>query len=109
MLSQAPAPIGAYFDAIERGRVEDVAAVFSPDGEVRDERVAHRGREAISAWAADTLERYKMRNTLLSERVEGGRHVVVARVTGAFPGSPLDFTYRFTLGADGVAVLEISL
>lgn len=109
MPTETPAPIRAYFEAVEGGRTEDIAAAFAPDGEVRDERQVHRGREAIMAWAADTLQRYQMRNEILSEHQDAGAHVVVARVTGTFPGSPLDFTYRFTLGAEGIQALEIGL
>lgn len=109
MPTETPAPIRAYFEAVEGGRTDDIAAAFAPDGEVRDERQVHRGREAITAWAADALQRYKMRNAVLTERQDGAEHIVVARVTGTFPGSPLDFTYRFTLGAQGIQALEISL
>lgn len=109
MPTETPAPIRAYFEAVEGGRTEDIAAAFAPDGEVRDERQVHRGREAIMAWATDTLQRYQMRNEILSDRQDGADHIVVARVTGTFPGSPLDFTYRFTLGAEGIQALEISL
>lgn len=109
MPTKTPASIRAYFEAVEGGRTDDVAAAFSSDGEVRDERQVHRGREAIMAWAADTLQRYQMRNEVLSEHQDAAAHVVVARVTGTFPGSPLDFTYRFTLGAEGIQALEISL
>lgn len=109
MPAETAAPIRAYFDAVEQGRVDDIANAFAPDGEVRDERAVHRGREAIAAWATDTLQRYRMRNEVLSETKDADQHVVVARVTGTFAGSPLDFTYRFTLGAEGVQALEISL
>ncbi|WP_453976480.1 nuclear transport factor 2 family protein [Brevundimonas sp. Marseille-Q4549] len=109
MPTETPAPIRAYFDAVEDGRTDDIAAAFAADGEVRDERAVHRGREAIAAWAADTLQRYQMRNEVLSERQDAGAHVVVARVTGTFPGSPVDFTYSFTLGVQGIQALEISL
>lgn len=109
MPTETPASIRAYFEAVEGGRTDSIAAAFSPDGEVRDERQVHRGREAIMAWAADTLQRYQMSNEILSEHQDAAAHVVVARVTGTFPGSPLDFTYRFTLGSEYIQVLEISL
>jgi len=32
---------------------------------------------------------------------------VTGRVTGDFPGSPVDFQYRFTLDGDKIARLEI--
>lgn len=109
MPPETPTAIRAYFDAVNLGRVEDVAAAFAPQGLVRDERADHRGRAAISAWAEDTLRRYRMRNEILSVSRDADHHIVLARVTGTFPGSPLDFTYRFALGPDGVETLEITL
>ena len=44
----------------------------------------------------------------LESRTEAGRTVVVARVAGSFPGSPLNLTYRFGLAEDGlIGALEI--
>ncbi|HEV7354197.1 MAG TPA: nuclear transport factor 2 family protein [Brevundimonas sp.] len=110
MSATIPAPVSAYFSAVNAGKAEGVASAFAPDGEVQDERATHRGRESISTWAADTLQRYRVQNAILSARSDAsGEAVVIARVTGTFPGSPLDFTYRFTLDDGLVRVLEISL
>ena len=109
MTVQLSSPIAAYFKASNDASPEAVAAAFAPGGEVRDERETHRGREAITAWARDTIERYRMRSEPLeTTRTENG-HTVKARVTGDFPGSPLTFTYRFTLTGDAIKALEIGL
>ncbi|MEH6665622.1 MAG: nuclear transport factor 2 family protein [Brevundimonas sp.] len=109
MTVQLASPIAAYFRASNAGAPEDVAAVFAPDGEVRDERQTHRGRDAIAAWARDAIGRYRMQSEPLGSTGAQAAHTVTARVTGDFPGSPLTFTYRFTLAGDAVKALEIGL
>ena len=109
MTVQLPGPIEAYFNASNAGSADAVAAVFTVDGEVRDEGGTHRGRPAIAAWASDTISRYRMQADPLSASEEGDRHAVAARVSGTFPGSPLVFTYQFGLASDAVQTLEISL
>lgn len=109
MTVQLPGPIKAYFDATNAGNADAVAAVFTSDGEVRDEGGTHRGRVAIAVWAGDTIGRYRMQADPLTAAGAGGRHRVTARVSGTFPGSPLVFTYQFDLASDAVQALEISL
>lgn len=109
MTVQLSSPIAAYFKASNAASPEAVAAVFAPDGEVRDERQTHRGREAIAAWAQDTIGRYRMQSEPLESAGAEAEHTVKARVTGDFPGSPLTFTYRFTLTDDAIKALEIGL
>ena len=38
----------------------------------------------------------------------GNQTTVTGRVTGDFPGSPVDLQYRFTLESDKIARLEIA-
>ncbi|MFN6997465.1 MAG: nuclear transport factor 2 family protein [Aquincola tertiaricarbonis] len=102
-----PAPIADYFEADRRGP-EAVAACFTPQAVVLDEGRTHQGREAIRAWkqAASSAYRYEVRP--LSLTAAAGEQVVLARVTGTFPGSPVDLRYRFRLADGRVAALEIT-
>lgn len=109
MTVQLPALIETWFKASDAARPDDLAAAFSPDGEVRDEGETHRGRAAIAAWARGAGRRYRMRTEPLAATQADDRHTVIARVTGDFPGSPLDFTYRFVLADNGIRSLEIGL
>lgn len=109
MTAQPPGPIQAYFDATNAALPDAVGAAFIADGEVRDEGGVHRGRAAIADWARDTIGRYRMRADLRSVARDGDIHTAKARVTGDFPGSPLDFTYWFALADDGIRTLEITL
>ena len=40
-------------------------------------------------------------------RTEGDATTVLARLTGDFPGSPVDLNHTFTISRNGTALLEI--
>lgn len=75
---------------------------FSPDASVHDESATHQGLEAIRRWSLQARENYQ--HTTEPLRV---RTVVTARVTGAFPGSPLDLEHVFELEGERITRLEI--
>lgn len=104
---QLPAIIATYFDADNRHDADAVAACFTDTGVVHDEDADHAGRAAIAAWKRDTTAKYAVRTAPLS--IEGSApHVVAARVSGNFPGSPLVLRFAFTLAHDGIGALEIT-
>lgn len=102
-----PPKIEAYFTASNAAAPDDLAAAFSHEGAVHDEGETHRGRPAIAAWAHRNQERYKMQSDPLTMSGEADAQIVTAMVTGEFPGSPLELSFRFTLGDDGIRTLEI--
>lgn len=102
-----PPKIEAYFNASNAERADDLAATFAADGEVRDEGETHRGRSAIAAWALGNQKRYRMQSEPLTVTDARQAQVVTAMVTGDFPGSPLELTFSFSLGDDGIRALEI--
>ena len=101
-----PKPIAAYFaaDATARGVVADC---FTADATVIDERKTYRGREAIREWKAASTAKYSYVAEPTAIRNEGGQSAITARVTGNFPGSPIELDYRFTLADDKITSLEI--
>ncbi|PZU56455.1 MAG: polyketide cyclase [Sphingobium sp.] len=103
-----PAPISAYFaaDAADGG---SVAACFTPDAVVIDEKQTHHGREAISRWKAETSTRYRYVAEPVAIEADGDAQIVTAHLTGDFPGSPIDLRYAFTLADGEIARLEIGV
>jgi len=101
-----PEPIAAYFEA-DKQNSEALARCFTPRATVKDEGHTHTGLEAIKAWkeAASAAYTYTVQPLALDQ--EGGMHVVRARVTGSFPGSPIDLQYGFRLERGLIASLEI--
>ena len=102
-----PAPIAAYFttDAADAG---GVARCFTENGVVIDERREHQGRQAIARWKAEATSKYHYTSEPLTVDVSGAYVTVITRVTGEFPGSPIELRYRFTLEGDKIASLEIT-
>jgi hypothetical protein len=102
-----PAPIATYFaaDAADAG---GVARCFTADGVVIDERREHQGRHAIVRWKIEATAKYHYTSEPLSVDVSDPVVTVIARITGEFPGSPIELQYRFTLEGDEIARLEIT-
>ena len=104
---QLPQPIAAYF-AADTSDANEVARCFSERAVVIDERREHRGRPAITRWKAEATAKYHYTSEPLAVDVSGPEATVTARVTGDFPGSPVDLRYRFTLEGATIARLEIT-
>lgn len=104
---ELPAPVAGYF-AHETTDPNAVARCFTEDAVVVDERNEHRGRAAIAAWHAAAVASYGMTTEVLAAQSDGPRTTVRARVSGSFPGSPIELQFRFTLAANLIARLEIS-
>jgi hypothetical protein len=102
-----PPPLAAYF-AADTTNADQVARCFTETAVVIDERREHRGRHAIARWKAETTAKYHYTSQPLTVDVSGDEAIVNARVTGDFPGSPVELRYRFTLEGDTIARLEIT-
>jgi len=102
-----PSPIAAYF-AADASDANAVARCFSESAVVIDERREHRGRSAITRWKAEATAKYHYTSEPLAIDASGPDVTVTARVTGDFPGSPVELEYRFTLEGASIARLEIT-
>jgi len=102
-----PAPVAAYFAADATG-AEAVAHCFTDGAVVIDEQQEYRGRTAIARWKAEASATFRYTVDRLGARVSGNQTTVTGRVTGNFPGSPVDLQYCFTLEGDKIARLEIA-
>lgn len=102
-----PEPIAAYF-AADATDSSTIARCFTADAEVVDEHRTHAGREAIARWKAEASAKYDYVSEPIAIDDLGDRTIVTARVTGNFPGSPVDLRYAFTLAGDAIARLEIA-
>lgn len=104
---QLPDPIAAYFDADRSGNADAVAACFSDDAVVTDERRTHTGRQAIRRWKAEASATVSYVVAPFAIGTDARRMVVTSHVSGDFPGSPIDLRYVFTVDGDKIAGLEI--
>ena len=105
MTFELPTPIAAYFRADRDG--EAVSGCFTEDAEVKDEGHSYRGRAAIRQWKTDASAKYQYVSQPFACEQKEAKIVVTSRLTGNFPGSPLDLRYFFELAGDKIAALEI--
>lgn len=101
-----PKPVADYFAAdVKDGAT--VARCFAADAVVIDEGQSHKGRDAIANWKTAAAAKYDYVSKPIAVSDQHGRIVVTARVTGNFPGSPVDLRYAFTLEDGAISRLEI--
>ena len=103
-----PDPVAAYFAADKRN-ADAVARCFTPQGVVVDEGRTYNGLDAIKAWKAQVSAKFTYASEPLALERGDGSYVVTSRVTGNFPGSPVDLQYRFRLERGLIASLEITV
>ncbi len=102
-----PEPIAAYFDADQRDG-DAVAHCFTERAVVEDEGRSHSGRAAIKAWKTAASRKYSYSSEPFAQEQREGRTIVKARLTGNFPGSPVDLQFAFRLERGKIAHLEIA-
>ena len=107
MTLDAPEPIAAYLAAEKAKDAEALSRCFTKDGTVHDEGQDYRGPDSIRQWkqAADAKYRYVLQT--VNVQTFGDLVTVRARLTGEFPGSPVELDHIFKLSNDKIASLEI--
>jgi len=102
-----PKAVAAYVAATNAHDAKAIAAAFAEAGIIHDEGKVHRGRPRIAAWAEDTVAKYRMTMTPLAAAELGKSTVVKARISGTFPGSPLELTFNFVTSVNGIDELKV--
>ena len=102
-----PTPITIYIAAENSGDAEALAKCFAKGAVVRDEGKTIEGLAAIKQWKAETKKKYQHTVEPLTVAQEDGKVIVTNRLTGNFPGSPIELEFVFTLEGDKIASLEI--
>jgi hypothetical protein len=102
-----PKPIANYFAADRAGDASALARCFTAEGAVRDEGGAFTGIAAIQQWHTRAKEKYHYTVEPLSVSARGGEVVVIGKVTGDFPGSPITLRHVFRVAGHRIVSLEI--
>lgn len=102
-----PEPIAAYFGADMRGG-DAIALCFTKDAVVKDEGQTHTGVASIKAWKTAASAKYSYTSVPFAVEHTDGRYVVSSRLTGNFPGSPIDLRFLFRLERGKITSLEIT-
>ena len=107
MIDNLPKPIALYIEAENSGNVNLFDECFAADASVRDESEIHKGLAAIKDWKAETKRKYQHTVDPLRIAERDGKFVVTNRLTGNFPGSPIELDFAFTIEGDKIVSLEI--
>jgi ketosteroid isomerase-like protein len=103
-----PTPIAIYIAAENRGDTEALAQCFAEDAVVRDEDQTIEGLAAIKQWKAETKRKYQHTIEPLAVAQKDGKTIVTNRLTGNFPGSPIELQFVFTLEGEKISSLDIN-
>jgi ketosteroid isomerase-like protein len=102
-----PKPDTNYLAAVEAKDTDMLALCFADDALVHDEGRDYRGLDAIRSWKQETQTKYKYVMKPLNASVSQKTVKLRVRLTGDFPGSPVDLDYTFTLANDKITSLDI--
>ena len=102
-----PTPVAAYFAAENAADAGALARCFARDGVVHDERRSFTGRAAIERWNGAARAKYHHSVEPLGATKRDGAIVVIGRVSGQFPGSPVELQHVFRLDGQEITSLEI--
>jgi len=81
-------------------------ALLTKQAVVKDEGQTHSGPTAIKAWKTETSARYSYTSEPCAVEQKDGRYIVTSRLTGNFPGSPVDLRFVFRLERGKIAFLR---
>jgi ketosteroid isomerase-like protein len=107
LIRNLPTPIATYVAAENSGDTEALAKCFAENAIVRDEGRKIEGLANIKKWKAETKKKYQHTVEPLASAQKGDKIVVTNRLTGKFPGSPIELEFVFTLDGDKIVSLEI--
>ena len=107
MIENLPEPIRLYIAGENTGDANLFDQCFAEGAAVRDENETYRGLAEIKKWKAETKKKYQHTVDPLSVSEKDGRFIVTNRLTGNFPGSPIELEFVFTLAGDKIVSLEI--
>jgi ketosteroid isomerase-like protein len=108
MSMDLPKPIAAYVEANFRLDIDGMSKPFLADAVFIDNGKHFEGQAAIRHLFEEEVIPVEAIFTPDTVREEAGDVVVEGPAHGNFPGSPLRFTYRFTLVDGAIAKLEVT-
>jgi SnoaL-like domain len=108
MSIQLPPAVDRYVRIENSGDLDGLSECFTADAVVRDEKRERRGIAAILEWKEETEIKYQPVVDVIDVTEAAERTIVTCKVSGRFPGSPVELKYAFTLSGEKIARLEIS-
>jgi SnoaL-like domain len=107
MIDDLPKPIAVYIAAENNGDMSLLDQCFAEDAVVRDEDETIKGLAAIKEWKTETKKKYQHAIEPLASTQKDDKTILTNRLTGNFPGSPIELEFVFTLDREKIVALEI--
>lgn len=108
IVAALPKPIADYVDANKRLDIEAMLMPFADDAVILDNGQRFTGLAAIRTLFEEEVIPVKAIFTPDSVRHENGNIIVEGPAHGDFKGSPIRFTYDFTLKNNAITMLDIT-
>lgn len=108
MSKQMAKSISDYFTASNARDADGIAKCFTPDAVVIDEGKERKGIAEILEWKAWAEKKFQPIYDVLDAAEVDGRTVVTCKISGTFPGSPVDLRFAFTLDNGKISRLEVA-
>ena len=102
-----PPSVARYFEGANAQDADRASSLFAEDAVVHDEGRDHVGRPAIRGWVQDTIDRYATKLVVEGVTESSDATMIVVRVSGSFPGSPVKLRFLFQLADGLIAHLDI--
>lgn len=106
---ELPKPIADYVEANAQLDVDGMLKPFAANAVILDNGKRFEGHTEVRTLLEEAVVGAKAIFTPDTVRHENDQVVVEGPAHGDFPGSPLRFTYGFTLENDAIKTLEITL
>ncbi|MCV9944691.1 nuclear transport factor 2 family protein [Rhizobium sp. BT-175] len=106
---ELPKPIANYVEANAQLDVDGMLKPFAANAVILDNGKRFEGHAEVRTLLEEAVVGAKAIFTPDTVRHENDQVVVEGPAHGDFPGSPLRFTYGFTLENDAIKTLEITL
>ena len=101
-------PVVVEYLSAERARdASRLSLCFAENGVVHDEGRDHRGRDGIRKWKEEVDAKYRYDAEPVAASVQDDIVTLRTRLTGNFPGSPLQVNQVFRLNLGRIISLEI--
>jgi hypothetical protein len=107
MSTKLPEPLAAYFSAHNNHDVDAMIGLFAEGATVKDEGQEKRGIPAIRKWMEESNAKHSVTVAVINVAETAANTTATGRVSGNFPGSPVELRFIFTLGQAKITRLEI--
>src|SRR5689334_651568 len=101
-----PDSIASFFEVSNGPDAFSLDRSFTENAVVHDENQTHQGHEAIRAWLQEAKGKYAYTVEPLQVFQRDSTVTVRARVSGNFPGSPVELNHVFRLTGGKIEFLE---